>query len=124
MLFNLVERETFMTGMEKGYEHRASERMELALQILLYDLEGKTVNISSNGVYLEVITKDLEAFATGSAIPIEIITATSIPGLVERDVRLKGEGFVVRHEVTDVTGRGNRLRVALEFRDRLKVLMN
>ncbi len=113
-----------MTGMEKGYEHRASERMDLALQILLYDLQGKTVNISSNGVCFEVITKDIEVFATGSAIPIEITTVTSIPGLAERDVRLKGEGFVVRHEVKDVTGRGNRLRVALEFRDRLEVLMN
>ena len=36
-----------MTGMEKGDEHRGSERMALELQVLLHDLEGKTVNISS-----------------------------------------------------------------------------
>jgi len=113
-----------MTGMEKGDEHRGSERMALELQVLLHDLEGKTVNISSNGVYLEVITKDLEAFALGSAIPIEINTVTSTPGLEKRDIRLKGKGFVTRHDVKGVTGHGNRLGVALEFRDRLEVLMN
>jgi len=113
-----------MTSMEKGPEHRASERMDLALQILLYDLEGKTINISANGVYLEVITKDIEVFAPGSAIPIEIKAVTSTPGLEGRDVRLKGKGFVVRNDVKDVTGHGNRLGVALEFKDKLKILMN
>ena len=113
-----------MTGMEKGYENRASERMNLGLQILLHDMEGKTINISANGVYLEVITNDLETFSPGSAIPIEINTVTATPGLEERDIRLKGKGYVVRHDVKDITDRGNRLGVALEFRDRLEVLMN
>ncbi|MBC8555985.1 MAG: PilZ domain-containing protein [Candidatus Brocadiales bacterium] len=122
--YNIVDKEIFMTGMEKAYEHRASERMDLGLQILLYDLEGKTINISANGVYLEVITKDLETFAPGSAIPIEINTVTSTPGLEARDVRLMGKGFVVRYDIKDVTDNGNRLRVALEFKDRLDILMN
>jgi hypothetical protein len=67
--YNIMDKEKFMTGMEKSYEHRGSERIGLELQILLHDLEGKTINISANGVYLEVITKDLEAFAPGLAIP-------------------------------------------------------
>ena len=113
-----------MTGMEKSDEHRGSERIGLELQILLHDLEGKTINISANGVYLEVITTDLVAFAPGSAIPIEINTVTSTPGLEKRDIRLKGKGFVIRHDVKGVTDRGDRLGVALEFRDRLEVIMN
>jgi len=114
-----------MTGMEKGDEcSRASERIDREMQIMIYDQEAKTVNISSKGVYLEVITKDLEPFALGLSIPIEINTVTSIPGLTERDVRLKGNGLVVRHEVKDITGHGNRLRVALEFKNRLQILKN
>ncbi len=108
----------------KGFEQRASKRMNLELDILLYDLKGKTRNISANGVYLEVVTKDLEAFSPGSAIPIEINAVTSSSGLVQRDIRVKGKGFVVRNDIKGVTDRGNRLGVALEFKDRLETFMN
>ncbi len=113
-----------MTGMEKGTEHRASERMELTLQLSLPDQEGKTINISASGVYFEVITGDIDAFLPGTTITIEINTVTSTPGLEERKIRLKGKGSVVRSDIKDVTSRGNRLGVALEFRDKLDIFLN
>ena len=113
-----------MTGMEKGPEHRASERMDLALQISLPDKEGKTINISASGVYFEVITSDVNAFLPGTTITIAINAVTSTPGLEKREVRLKGKGSVVRNDIKDVTSRGNRLGVALEFKDKFDIFLN
>lgn len=114
----------FMTGMEKSSEHRASERVDLASQISLPDKEGKTINISASGVYFEVITTDINAFSPGTTITIAINVITSTPGLEEREVRLKGKGSVVRNDIKDITSRGNRLGVALEFKDKFEISLN
>jgi hypothetical protein len=119
-----VDKEVFMTGMEKGNEHRVSKRMDRALLILLPDQEGEIVNISASGVCFEVITNDINAFSLGTTIPIEINATTFTPGLEERDVRLKGKGSVVRNDIKDVTRRGNRLRVALEFKEKFDIFLN
>ena len=113
-----------MTGMEKGIEHRVSKRKDLALLILLPDQEGEIINISASGVCFEVITSDINAFSLGTTIPIEINAATSTSGLKERDVRLKGKGSVVRNDIKNVTRRGNRLRVALEFKEKFDIFLN
>lgn len=113
-----------MTGMGKGIEHRVSKRKDRALLILLPDQEGEIVNISASGVCFEVITNDINAFSLGTTIPIEINATTSTPGLEERDVRLKGKGSVVRNDIKDVTRRGNRLRVALEFKEKFDISLN
>ncbi len=47
---------------------RASERLELAFQIMLNDHKCETINISTAGVYFEVITNDMEAFSPGTII--------------------------------------------------------
>jgi hypothetical protein len=119
-----VDKEVVMTGMEKGIELRVSKRMDRALLILLPDQEGEIINISASGVYFEVITSDIKAFPLGKTIPIEINAATFTPGLEERDVRLKGKGSVVRNDIKDVTRRGNRLRVALEFKEKFDIFLN
>ncbi len=112
-----------MTCVENGAEHRTTARMDLALQISLPDLEGKTINISASGVYFEVVTSDMNAFSPGTTIPIEINAVTNTPGCDERNVKLKGQGLVVRSDVKDATGCSSRLGVALEFKNRLETIM-
>jgi len=113
-----------MTGIEDGAEHRTTERMDLALQMSTQDQEGKTVNISASGVYFEVVTSDMNAFSTGTTLPIKIDAVTNTPGCDERKVKLSGQGLIVRNEIKDVTSDGNRLGVALEFKDRLEILVD
>lgn len=109
---------------ESDSNRRNNERLNLALQISLSDKNGKTINISAGGVYFEVITDDIDAFAPGTTVPIQIIANTTTPGFEERKVRLSGRGSVVRNCVKDVTSRGNRLGIALEFKDKLDILPN
>ncbi len=113
-----------MTGIENGSEHRATERMDLALQISIPGQEGKTVNISASGVYFEVITSDMNAFSPGTTMPIKINAVTNTPGCDERNVKLHGQGLIVRNDIKDATGDGNRVGIALEFKDKLEILMD
>lgn len=110
-----------MLGVENGAENRTTERMDLALQISMPGQEGKTINISASGVYFEVVTSDMNAFSPGTTMPIEINAVTNTPGCEERNVKLKGQGFVIRNDIKDVTSQGNRLGVALEFKDKFNI---
>ncbi|MBC8548906.1 MAG: hypothetical protein H8D23_04585 [Candidatus Brocadiales bacterium] len=113
-----------MAGVEDGAEHRTTERVDLALQISIPGQECKTTNISANGVYFEVVTSDMNAFSPGTSMPIKIDAVTNTPGCDERNVKLYGQGLIVRNEIKDVTSHGNRLGVALEFKGKLEVLMD
>ncbi len=113
-----------MTTSEGDSEDRASERLDMALQIVLPGQKGETINISATGVYFEVITNDMEAFSPGTTIPIQINASATTPGFEPRDIKLKGNGSVVRNDIKDVTGHGNRLGVALEFKDKLDIQMD
>ncbi len=113
-----------MTGIEDGADHRTTERMDLALQISIPGQEGKTVNISASGVYFEIVTSDMNAFSPGTTVPIKINAVSKTPGCDERDVKLQGQGLIVRNDIKDVTSDGNRLGVALEFNDKLEILMD
>lgn len=113
-----------MADVGDGDENRATERMDLALQISTQDQEGKTVNISASGVYFEIVTSDMNAFTPGTTMPIKIDAVTNTPGCDERNVKLHGQGLIVRNEIKDVTSHGSRLGVALEFKDSLKILVD
>ncbi len=113
-----------MTTSENDSNKRVSERLDLALQIMLPGQKGETINVSATGVYFEVITNDIEAFSPGTIIPIQINASATTPGFESRDIKLKGNGSVVRNDIKDVTGHGNRLGVALEFKDKLDLLMD
>jgi len=108
-----------MTTIESGSSKRVSERLDLTLQITLPGQKGEIINISASGVYFEVITKDIETFAPGTIIPVQIKTYATTPGFEPRDINLKGKGSVVRNDIKDITSKGNRLGVALEFREKL-----
>ena len=108
---------------ERDSDKRNNERMDLSFIISLPGQnDGKTKNISASGVYFEVITNDIEAFTPGTIIPIQITATTTTPGFEERKIKLKGEGCVVRNNIEDVTSHGNRVGVALEFKDKLNIL--
>jgi hypothetical protein len=116
-----MDEEVVMTGVENGAEHRTTERMDLALQISVPGQEGKTINISASGVYFEVVTSDLNAFSPGTTMQIEINAVTNTPGCDERNIKLQGQGFIVRNDLKDITSYGNRLGVALEFKDKFDI---
>ncbi len=107
---------------EKDSDKRNNERIDLSFAISLPGQDGETKNISASGVYFEVITNDIEAFAPGTIIPIQITATTTTPGFEERNIKLKGEGCIVRNNIKDITTHGNRLGVALEFKDKLDIL--
>ncbi len=95
--------------------------MDLALQISVPGHEGKTLNISASGVYFRVVTSDIKAFSPGTTIPINITAHTSTPGCNDRNIKLQGQGIIVRTDVKAFTNLGSRLGVALKFKDILEV---
>src|SRR3989304_6496227 len=111
-----------MQAKEKDSDKRINERLNLSFLISLPGQNGKTINVSASGVYFEVITNDIEAFAPGTIIPIQITATTTTPGFEERKIKLNGQGCVVRNSIVDVTTHGNRLNVALEFKDKLNIV--
>lgn len=102
-------------------DRRTDERLELPLEISLYDKSGKAINISATGVYFEVITDDIEAFSPGVAIPIQITASASAPGTGERDIKLNGNGTVIRNKIKNVTSHGNEIGVAVQFNEHLNI---
>jgi len=110
-----------MQTKEKDSNKRAGERLDLSLQILLNDHDGKTINVSATGVFFEVITDDIHAFSPGSEIPIQITADTATPGLSKRKIKLNGNGVVIRNNIKNITSRGNQMCVAAEFKDKLNI---
>ena len=109
---------------ELDSDKRGNTRLDLALEISLPAQNGKTVNISASGVYFEVITDDVAAFAIGVTHPVEIAATTATSGFEERKVKLSGNGCIVRSDIKEVTSRGNRLCIALKFNDALNITPN
>ena len=111
-----------MQDKERDSDKRNNERIGLSYLISLPGRSGMTKNVSASGVCFEVITNDIEAFTPGIIIPIQITATIITPGLEERKIKLNGEGCIVRNNIEDVTSHGNRLGVALEFKDKLNIL--
>jgi hypothetical protein len=110
-----------MQTKEKNDDRRVDERLELPLQISLYDKSGKAINISATGVYFEVITDDIEAFSPGTTIPIRITADTSTPGNGDGKIKLSGNGIVIRNKIKNVTSHGNEIGVAVQFNEHLNI---
>lgn len=110
-----------MQTVKEDNDRRVDDRMELPLQITLYDQSGKAMNISATGVYFEVITDDIEAFAPGTTIPIRITADTLTLGNGEGKIKLNGNGKVIRSEVKNVTSHGIEIGVAVQFTEHLNI---
>lgn len=111
-----------MTG-DRVPDRRADKRLDRSFQITLPGHKGETVNISSTGVYFEVIANDIEAFSPGMTIPVQINASSIIPGISTREINLNGSGSVVRYDIKGTTNHGNRLGVAMRFDDKLDLQM-
>ena len=105
---------------EKDSDNRVNTRLDLALEISLPDKNGKTVNISASGVCFEVITDDIDAFAPGSVIPLQI----SAVDTNKRELNLSGEGLIIREDIKEKSADGNRLCIAVQFTEKLNVEMD
>ncbi len=110
-----------MLGVAIQHERRGCERLERSLAIMLHDRKVTSKNISSHGVYFEVIANDITDYAQGKAFMVEVDAIASSPQLPDRKIRLTGMGVVVRADVLDTGNPDKKLGVALKFREKLEV---
>ena len=102
---------------ESDSENRLNQRLNLSFDISLSEQKGKTINVSATGVYFEVITDDIDAFAPGSVVPLQI----SAVDANERTLNLSGEGLIIREDIKETSTDGSRLCVAVQFTEKLNV---
>jgi hypothetical protein len=102
-------------------ERRVFARLKHSLPITLLDSEVKSKNISPEGVYFEVTTKDIENYFPGKVIMYEVEYANSKFGLPKKTDRFIGFGEVVRVDAIDINNHYKKLGVALKFSEKLKV---
>lgn len=106
-----------MTIKESDSDKRLNQRLNLSFDISLSDQMGKTINVSATGVYFELITNDVDAFAPGSVIPLQI----SAVDTNERTLKLSGEGLIIREDIKESSSAGSRICVAVQFTEKLNV---
>ena len=116
-----------MSALFKEIERRSDKRLDLALPIKLPGHKAKSKNISSSGVYLEVETDVVELFSPGKKITIEVAANIYTPWLPSKTARFTGGGVILRANTVEGTKhnsekRTKRLRIALNFIERLKVM--
>jgi hypothetical protein len=109
-----------MKVVESNTENRLNQRLNLSFDISLPERKGKTINVSATGVYFEVITDNIDAFAPGSVIPLQI----SAIDTNERMLNLSGEGLIIREEIKETSSDGSRLGIAVQFTEKLNVDVN
>ncbi len=106
---------------ENDADKRAHTRLKFSFDISLPEQNGRTINISPSGVYFEVITNNIDAFAIGKSLQVQIAALTQTPGFEDRKIRFDGNGHIVRNDIKEVTTNGNKLCVALQFKDTLSI---
>ncbi len=111
-------------GARRCNPRRRNERLNLSFEVSLLDQDGKTINVSTNGVYFEVLTNDMEAFSPGTTIPMQINTVTNTPEHLERKLKLRGRGTVIRNWIIENPDHENTLGVALEFMGKLNIVLD
>ncbi len=109
---------------ENDPDRRHNERLNLSFEVSLLDQDGKTTNVSASGACFEVAIKDMEAFSPGTTIPLQINTVTNTPEYRERKLKLIGRGTVIRNWIIENPDHENTLGVALEFTEKLNVVLD
>ncbi len=105
---------------ESATEHRLNHRMDLFFVIFVSDEKGKTIDVCASGVYFEIITDDIDAFAPGSVVPLQISAVDSR----ERTLKLSGNGRIIREDIKEASGDGSRLCIAAQFTEKLNVKLD
>lgn len=103
-----------------NHERRSFARTKHSLPITLLDSEVKSKNISPEGVYFEVITKDIENYSPGKVILCEVEYNNSRFEIPKKTGRFIGFGEVVRVDAIDINNPNKKLGVALKFSEKLK----
>ncbi len=111
-------------GDRRSNPRRRNERLNLSFEISLPDQDGKAINVSASGICFEVAKKYMEAFSPGTTIPLQINTVTNTPGSQERKLKLSGRGTVIRNWIIENPDHENTLGVALEFTEKLNVVLD
>ncbi len=107
----------------KRIERRAEKRIKHSLLIRTFDCEVKTKNISPEGVYFEVTTKDIKDYSPGRVIMIQIEVIYSKPELPVKRVCVAGFGEIVRVDEIVSINHYKKLGVALAFSEKLEVYL-
>ncbi|MFQ5964502.1 MAG: PilZ domain-containing protein [Candidatus Scalinduaceae bacterium] len=110
-----ISRKKTVASHLRGNERRTEKRTELSLPMTIFDCKAKTKNISPNGVYFEVITKDVENYPLGKEIMVYIEGIYSKSVLTERRVWVNGSGVIVRIDDKGFFNHNKKLGVALKF---------
>ncbi len=100
-------------------ERRDKLRINRPFDISILDHKGEVVNVSTSGVYFEVITNDMGAFPIGTTIPMQIKAITRLFDGMGKKYLINGSGKVIRNCITENSDHVNRLGVALEFTGKL-----
>ncbi len=106
----------------RGVSRRRDARLNRSFNVSVLDYDGKTVNISARGAYLEVSTNDMREFPMGASHPL-FINLVSIPNMIKsREIkhRLSGRGTVVRNCIIQNLNQTDSLGVALKFTEKLQ----
>lgn len=109
---------------EKEPDRRRDDRQDFSLEVSLPNQNGKTINISEGGVCFEVITNNVDSFAIGATIPVQITAIITTPDSKKGKLKLRGEGLIIRNDIKEVTHRGSKLDVAVKFKHKLDTLID
>jgi hypothetical protein len=85
-------------------DKRLNQRLNLSFDITLSRQKSKTLDISATGVYFEIITNNIDAFASN-----------------ERKLNLSGEGLIIREDIKESSSATSRLCIAVQFTEKLNV---
>ncbi len=108
--------------LNKGVERRANKRLNLSLRLSICDIDAETKNISSTGVYFEVISDCVDIFSLGRKILFQVAADTTTNGLVKMRINFCGNGIIIRSSMIKSIEDRYLLGIAVEFVRKLDVL--
>ncbi len=111
---NISRRKTVASHLE-GIERRTEKRVEISLPIMVFDCEFMTKDISPNGVYFEVTTKDVKNYSLGKEFMVCIEGSYSKSVLTKRRAWITGYGVIVRIDDKGFIKHYKKLGIALKF---------
>ncbi|GJQ58506.1 MAG: hypothetical protein SCALA701_13070 [Candidatus Scalindua sp.] len=106
----------------KCIERRAQKRLELSLLVLLPNQKVKSKNISSAGVYFEIVADYNRAYYLGKSVKFEIVAATTSTMLPLRSIRLSGSGKIIRKALIRSSLHEKVWGIAVRFDERLEIV--
>ena len=111
-----------MSDASKGLEKRTDRRLELSLPILLSCHIVQSKNISSTGVYFEVVTDTSKRYYIGQGVDFEIDAKTTTLLLPSKKIRLRGNGTIVRKTLIKSSRHNKVWGIALRFNEKLEIV--